>query len=142
MKKCKMYKPCIFTQDYGTYSDEILVVSGITDKKKVFAYLKKIHALVPFSKWILTDWDEFQEKLKKNKGLFCWNTEVSGTVLFLQQCGDAWDFWTTLLHETNHIVFQIAHRKGMKDEMEAQAYLQEYLFNSIRRKLLGLDPLR
>ena len=137
-----MYKPCIFTQDYGTYSDEILVISGITDKKKVFAYLKKIHALVPFAKWILTDWDEFQEKLKKNKGLFCWNNEVSGTVLFLHQCGDAWDFWNTLLHETNHIVFQIAKRKGFETEMEAQAYLQEFLFTSIRRKLLGLDPLR
>ena len=144
MKKPRTYKPCIFTQDYGTYTNEILVMSGISDKKKVFAYLKKIRANVDFTKWVLTDFDELRNRLGKTEsGLFAWNDKVNGTVLFLKQCSDSWDFWEALMHECSHIVHRIAKKKGfLENEVEAQAYLFEYLFRSIRRKLTGLDPLK
>jgi len=41
----------------------------------------------------------------------------------------------TLVHETNHVVYETVRDKGMVNECEAQAYLQEYLFCEIRKKL-------
>ncbi len=136
-------KQTIFIQSYGTYTNEVLVIVGIEDKKKVFKFLKKARVKADMSKWILENFDDWVSALKtKNKGQFCFNDKGDGgTVLMLRQTHDSWEYWEILLHETNHIVHHLAKMRGMTDEMEAQAYLQEFLFHSIRRKLQGVDKI-
>lgn len=135
-------KEIIFTQKYGTYPDQLLVLIGIEDKKKIFAYLKKIKAKVDFSKWVLEDFDNWKESIKeKNMGLFCWNGIVEGTVLVLRPYEDTWEYWECLMHEIHHVVQHLAKTKGMYEELEAQAYLFVFLFRAIRRKLQGKDKI-
>ncbi len=142
IKRTKLIKKTIFVQSYGTYTNEILVIVGIKDKKKVFQYLKKIKAKVDFSKWVLTDFDDWKESVGgKHKGLFCWNEKVNGAVLVLRETDDSWEYWEVLMHECHHIVQHLAKTKGMYDEAEAQAYLFEFLFHSLRRKLQGIDKI-
>lgn len=45
------------------------------------------------------------------------------------------DLYDTLVHETNHMVYDIARHHGFLDECEAQAYLQESLFRELRTRL-------
>ena len=123
----------------------MLVCVGITDKKAVFRYLKKIHAKVEFSKWVLTEFDNWKKDLEeKNIGQLCWHDDLEkqyGLVLMLRPYFDAWDYWQVLIHELNHVVQFLAKKKGFQDEPENQAYLQEHLFRSIRRKLQGTDKI-
>ena len=60
-------------------------------------------------------------------------------LLLLRKVRDDWDYWEILLHETHHITWYLAEGKMFQKEMEAQAYLQEYLFHAIRRKIMGID---
>ena len=62
-------------------------------------------------------------------------------LLLLRPYQDAWEYWETLMDEIQHIVQYLAKCKGMNDEPEAQAYLFEFLFRSIRRKLQGTDKI-
>lgn len=139
----RLLKKALFTQSYGTYTDEILVIVGDITKNELFAYLKKVNAHVNFSKWVLNDFPKWQERIKnQNSGLFCWNNEVSGCVLVLREAYDAWEYWETLMHEVHHIVDDFKNKKGLEKEPEAQAYLFEYLFHSLRRKLMALEPIK
>lgn len=137
----KKRKPLIFVQDFGTYTNEMLVLVGVENKKEVFTYLKRIKAKVDFSKWVLEDFDSWKERIeeKKQKGLFCWNDEVEGTVLLLRPFEDTWEYWEVLLHEIHHAVDYLVKNNLMEKEIEAQAYLFEYLFRSIRRKLQRIE---
>lgn len=136
-------KEIIFVQEYGTYTNQLLVLVGIEDKKKIFDYLKKVKAEAGFSKWVLEDFDGWKEDIKKkNMALFCRNDTVEGTVLVLRSYEDTWEYWECLMHEIHHIVQHLAKIKGMFEEVEAQAYLFEFLFRSIRRKLQGVDKIK
>lgn len=143
----KHVKTRIFVETIDPYESEMLVMVGQTDKKEVYRYLKKIGANVGFTKWVLTDFDDWKEDMKKkNKGQFCWNDNVGGTgkygvVLLLRAFEDSWDYWGVLIHELHHAVQRLASQKGFLNEPENQAYLQEHLFRSIRRKLQGPDPI-
>ena len=138
----KLLKELIFVQDTGVYNDEILVVAGITDKTKVLSFLKRYKADKKFSEWIAQDFDIWIEGIKKeNKASFCFNKDANGIVLILCSPKDTWDYWETLMHEVHHAVFNLSVRKSLIEEMEAQAYLMEYLFRSIRRKLQGVDKI-
>ena len=53
--------------------------------------------------------------VKENKGLFCFNEDVQGSVLYLCKPEDTWDYWTTLMHEIHHIVHFQAKKKMMQD---------------------------
>lgn len=140
MKKRKSKKKSImFVQDLGFYTDEVLVLSGVTDKKEVFKYLKKTKVNVKFAKYVLEEFDSWNEKMKLNLGLYCWGE--FGKVLVLRGIKDDWDYWQTLMHELHHLVTHVSQIKGFQSEMENQAYLFEYLFKSIRRKLQGVDKL-
>jgi hypothetical protein len=142
--KSKLIKDKMFIQSFGTYSDEIFVIIGIHDKRQILKYLKKIKALFPFSKWVLESIDEWNTSLKDtNKGQLCWNDskDTCGCVLMLRTPVDTWDYWEVLMHECHHAVQHIAKRKGFLEEAENQAYLQEFLFHSLRRKLQGVDSV-
>lgn len=71
----------------------------------------------------------------KNKGecQICYPS--SRIVLLLDKLNNDWTYWETLIHELNHIVLYLADQKKFADEMECQAYLQEYLFREIRHKI-------
>jgi hypothetical protein len=136
-----MKKELLFIQKCGHYSNEILVLAGVQDKKTVFRFLKKKKVKKESSKWVLENFDEWNEEMKeKQKGLVCFNTEIKCLVLVLRKPDDSWDYWTSLLHEVHHLVYEISHQKYFVDEGENQAYLFEFLFTEIRRKLMGIDP--
>lgn len=124
----------IFIQDCGIFSAEIVVLVGTT-KKKAIEYCKKHDFRTEVTKQVAAEglWKDF------GVGRFSFNTEAHSLVLLLRYYEDTWQFWETLIHELNHVVYRIADLKTFKDEEEGQAYLQEYLFRSIRRKLMGLE---
>jgi len=135
-------KEIIFVQECGTYTNQILVLIGCQDKNKLFKYLKKIKTKADFAKWVLQDFDNWKEDIKnKNIGQFCYNNQVEGTVLVMQHYEDSWEYWEVLMHEIHHVVQYLAEGKGMLKEIEAQAYLFEFLFRSIRRKIQGVDKI-
>ena len=121
----------IFIQDYGTYDHDILVAAGAT-QKEVVAFTKKHKCKKEFIKWLESDTTMFELSKGKN-GLFCWSE--AGKLLLLKKAKDDWDYWDCLAHEVHHVVHHLAKKNMMEDEMEGQAYLFEYLFRSIRRKL-------
>ena len=141
MKRKRIKKPKIFVQECGSYSNQILVLCGAS-KMETFKFLKKMKAEVGFSKWVLEDYSEWNQTISdRNDGMFCYNTKIknSGTVLVIKPIqGDGdWHYWETLMHEIHHIVFYLSTQKSFKDETENQAYLFDYLFRNIRRKLQG-----
>ena len=138
----KSKKPIIFVQDCGTYSNEILVCAGGTKDDLLF-YVKdkKNKVKKEFAEWLKTD-DKIYRIKETNPALFAWDNSIQGHLLWLGPYDDCWEFWEALLHETAHIVQKIARDKLMSEEDEARAYLQEFLFKSIRRKLQGTDPIK
>lgn len=133
-----MKKKTIFIQDFGSTSDQMLVCVGV-EKIDVLKYCKKVGVKKDFLKMVeYLDW----EWMRKQKGVFHWNDESSGTILFLHTPRDEWEYWECLIHELHHAVHEWGKRKCRNEEMEMLAYQQEYLFRSIRRKLMGLPDER
>jgi len=138
----RLPKELMFIQEYGTYTNQMLVIVGVSDKKKVFRFLKKNRVNVDFSKWVLEDFSDWKENIdKKLEGMFCWKNGVGGVVLILRPPNDSWEYWEVLMHEIHHAVQHLAKQKDMFEELEAQAYLFEHLFRSIRKKLQGIDKI-
>jgi hypothetical protein len=135
MKKPVKIKPITFVQDCGTYSDQILVAIGVP-YSQIIAYTKEIKAKKDAQEWFLKD-----ENLKKgyeiNKGIYAWDNVSEASFLGMEKFKeDSWEMWECLMHEIHHAVHHILiQKKKMVDEVEAQAYLQEYLFRQIRRKI-------
>lgn len=132
----KKTKPLIFIQEIPPYKHEMIVCVGGGYDEIIKWYNKNIKK---DKKWL--KWADYYKKdfnnVKEGKNLgYCLYEETNGwLILFTKEFRDTWGYWDTLLHELNHIVFWIAERKLLKEEMEAQAYLHEYLFREIRRKL-------
>ena len=132
----------MWVENIDPYEHELLVLVGMEDKKALFRFLKKIHALPKFAEWLLKDFDSFVKDLReKNKGQFCWSDTAPGHMLMLRPYQCTWDYWETLIHELHHVVQKVASLKVFLEEKEAQAYLQEHLFHSIRRKLQGIEKI-
>lgn len=126
-----MKKPIIFIQDYGTYAHDILVAAGAT-RKEIIAFSKKNKCKKDFIEWLEKD-ERMFELSKTEKGLFCWSD--AGKLLLLRTVKDDWEYWECVMHEVHHATHHLAKRNMMEDEMEGQAYLFEFLFRSIRKKL-------
>lgn len=56
-------------------------------------------------------------------------------LLIIHKYKDEEEMNEVLVHETNHLASYIATRHGFIEEMEATAYLQEYLFKEIKKGL-------
>ena len=130
----------LFIQDCGTYSNEILVGIGV-NKKEVLVFAKKKRFKKDVIKWIEEDEDIFKIK-ELNKGLFCYNDKAGCSILLLNPYSECWDYWETLIHEISHIVHKITKDKMMLHEDEAKAYLSDFLFRKIRRKIQGVDSIK
>jgi len=135
-RKKRIKKPIIFIQNCGIYNNDIVVSSG-ADKKQIIAWLKKQKNVAKDAiKWIEKE-TEGLERYKINEGTVLYDS--GRFLLLLKPYDDNWEYWEVLIHELHHIVFDIAEIKSFEKETEAQAYLQAYLFNKIRRKLQGLE---
>lgn len=133
----KKSKKSLFIQGHGTYSNETIVAIGSTNAE-ILAYAKRIKAKPDAIKWIET-WVG-NENILSESGWIRYQSEGGWTVMWLRPFNDdCWEYWETLIHELVHLVdFLLGDQKRMKDESEARAYQTEFLFRSIRRKLLKL----
>lgn len=132
-----MKKKMVFIQDCGIFLDEFVVSAGLTtDELKKFAKKKKLGK--EFMKVVFEDCDFIEEKNPKCAHTY-FSTETNAVSLVsLSKFEDSWDYWSSVLHEVVHVVQREEIRKGLQKEDEARAYLTEYLFNNIRRKLSGV----
>ena len=118
----------IFIQDWGTFSNETLVCVN-RDKAQILRYMRQTRIKPELI-------ELFEAKSETDSTAFVWMPSDTGcTLLWLREwAGDPEDL-DTLVHETNHLVYDISRDKGFKDEAEIQAYQQAYLFSGILEKL-------
>ena len=116
----------IFLQDWGTFTNETLVCVAVTEKE-ILQFMKRNN----FRKTLI---EQFERKSAPSAGAnaFVWTPIGTGCTLLWM---DSWlgrrEDVNTLVHETNHLIYDISRDKGFKDEPEIQAYQQEYLFKNI-----------
>jgi len=126
MKKPKFN--AIFIQDWGTFSNETLVCVNV-DKAQILRYMRQTHIKPELI-------DLFETKPETDAVAYVWTPRGTGcTMLWLQGWTGNPEDLDTLVHETNHLVYDISRDKGFKDESEIQAYQQAYLFSGILEKL-------
>jgi len=140
-----MKNPKIFIQQCGSYTNEVLVICGAT-KSETLKFLRKNKAKFEIAKWVLGDFDKWKERVSGvGGGLYCFNDVHHGHVLFLHKVdakgNGSWIFWEAVMHEIHHLVLHISKLKSFQDEWENQAYLFDYLFRNIRRKIQGVDKI-
>ena len=129
MKKKPKFK-ILFFQDWGTFSNETLVCVGAS-KQEILTFMKA-NAVKPE----LIKLFEHKREPKDTSSAFVWTPDDSGcTLLWIRDWTGSPDDLDTLVHETNHLVYEISRDKGFKDEPEIQAYQQAYLFSGILETL-------
>jgi len=137
MKKKKNKKPtkCIFTQSCGIFKNDILVSVG-GSYKDILNYIKK-NAEDWFPKAI-KEKKEIIEELLTAKGFAMMDKSFRGAgIIWIKSYKNRWEDIETLLHELHHMVFMVARQKHFEEEMEAQAFLFENLFQQIRRGIVN-----
>lgn len=122
-------KPFIYIQDVDIYNTDI-IVSVDLDKKTLKRFLDKQKIKKALKKELLEDDNIFQVP----QGMAI-RFESGGYMLLLVDYKDKWEFWETLMHECSHIVDFMAQQRSFVFETEARAYLHEYLFRNIRRRI-------
>lgn len=131
----KTHKKNIFIQDYGIFYNEFVVCTGISaEELKKYAKAEKLNK--NFFKCIFDD-GEYQ---KPEKLMAYTYSNAESNIVYLvsfPDFEDTWDFWNHVLHEVVHVVQANERRSGLFKEDEARAYLTEYLFTNIRRKLMS-----
>lgn len=121
-------KKFAFMQDWGTYSNQTLVVVGM-NKKEIVKHLKKIKAPKDaIASFLVVEESHFHE------AAFVWSN-FGRTVLWLPSWQHTAKNEETLVHEVHHLIFDVMNSKGMADEPEALAYQMEFLFKNIRKNL-------
>jgi hypothetical protein len=122
-------KTLAYIQDWGTYTNETLVVVGMNQKQILAALVRE--GAIPD---IVEAYGYVKPEDYESDG-FIW-TYKGCTVLWLEDWKYDAAHLDTLVHETNHLVYNMmVKRKKMKEEMEAQAYQQAYLFSAILKRL-------
>lgn len=136
-KKAKLSTPIIFIQRTEIFTEEFLVCSG-ADKKTILSFCKRNKLNKQVIEWIEAD-NKIFSLLEGSNAVYCWHDDIRIGLLILGVYEDRWKFWEILIHEICHIVDRVAEHRRMEKEVEAKAYLFEYLFRNIRRKLMGID---
>jgi hypothetical protein len=132
----KMIKKCIFWVEVNLYKHDVLVCVGVTAADA----LKKVKNQEKDYIQFIKDNEGLFDKVLNDKYAYALKNNKTGHILLiLGTPNDTWDYWELVLHETCHIVQYITELKMLEGEIEAQAYLHEYLFRTIRRKLSGHD---
>jgi hypothetical protein len=130
----------VFLQKWGTFSNETMVCVGVT-KSEILADMKRLKVKPELI-------EAFTRKVggMESKAAFVWTPPGTGaTLLWMDSWSNVAEDMCTLVHETNHLIYDISRDKGFRDEPEIQAYQQEYLFRGIiaelqkrRKKFLGV----
>ena len=137
MKKTKRKpakpKTLAYIQDWGTYTNETMVVVGLSHKE-ILAALKRLKA----APYVIEQYDTDTADHDYSGGYgFVWNAG-GRTLLWLEDWKYDAEHLKTLVHETNHLIYLVlVKNKGFEKEMEAQAYQQQYLFSAILKRLNG-----
>jgi hypothetical protein len=120
----------MFFQSWGTFTNETLVAVGVT-KKELITFLKRRKA-----KPELIERLDHKLVIPPGSTAFVWTSPDTGcTLLWMDSFNNVYEDMCTLVHETNHLVYDIARDKGFQNEPEVQAYQQEYLFRHIVAEL-------
>lgn len=136
-KLLKLPKKACFWITLNPYKHDTLVCVGVTQKE---ALAKIRHQSKDYINFINEKGYLFDNVLNGSAhGYAIKNVKSGHTVLIIGTPRDDWDYWEMVLHETHHIVQFITELKMLEGEIEAQAYLHEYLFRAIRRKICGYD---
>lgn len=131
----KTHKKNIFIQDSGIFYNEFVVCTGISaEELKKYAKAEKLNK--NFFKVIFDD-GEYQKP--EQRMAYTYSNAKSNIVYLVSfpDFEDTWDFWRYVLHEVVHVVQANERKHGLFEEDEARAYLTEYLFTNIRRKLMS-----
>jgi hypothetical protein len=128
-------------QSTHQWRKDIFVSTGLSAKemvRKVKTYKPKKY-VIDFLEEREKEWHEIIEK-----GCAFVAMEGSHGCFFirLREYEDTWEFWGTLVHELSHLLDMISEHQAWEKESEARAYLHEYLFQQIRRKLQGNLPYK
>ena len=122
----------IFIQDWGTYLDKTLVVVN-SEFKDVVSFCKS-------NKIYHRDMKKMLKILKEEMASDCKGSLIESdekrTLLYIRKFDYSWESYSIILHEIHHEVYLWAKKNCMENEMEAQAYQFEYLFNEINKKLI------
>ena len=80
---------------------------------------------------------DFFDRVSEGKqlGYAICHSEKNYLIMILQKYKDDWSYWECLVHELSHILDWIVEWKMLQGESEARAYLHEWLFREIRRKI-------
>jgi hypothetical protein len=132
MKKPKSKTPTfktIFFQKWGTFSNETMICIAM-QRPEIISFMKRAKV----KKELIEKFEKIGPK--PGAAAFVWTPPGTGCTLlwmggFANDDEDIFD----LVHETNHLVFDIARDKGFRDEAEINAYQQEFLFKNILKEL-------
>lgn len=128
MKKVKpQFKYC-YVQSWGTYANQTFVVVNMT-KAEIVSAMKKRRLDAEAI-------DAFARIASKFGGDALVWTYDGKTLLWFRGWNNGLEDLGNLTHETNHLIYDVLVKdKGFKDEPEAMAYQQEFLFMAIAKKL-------
>jgi hypothetical protein len=129
MKKTKQPFSAIFFQQWETFTNETLVCVGVS-KEEILQFMKR-------SK-VKDDLIDLFNKVGPQPGVsgFVWTPKNTGcTLLWLDSFNGRERDMFTLIHETNHLIYDISRDKGYVNEPELQAHQQEFLFKQIWHEL-------
>lgn len=119
-----------FLQDWGTFRNETFVVVGM-GRLEILLAMKRQNfrddAIKAFE-------NEFRPRDNDPADAFIWTYEGVSLLWFRDWKIDL-EHYGNLVHETNHLVFEMSRDGGYRDELEANAYQQQYLWLNIIRKM-------
>jgi len=122
----------IFLQDWGPFHTDTLVVVGMSNKEIVRWLIR--HANSKGIEHAIADF-KVTGRPRPEEEAFVYNFEGKSIMWLGWDWKGGMDDLCNLVHETNHLLFNAVRSKGMIEECEAQAYMQEWLFQEISRKL-------
>jgi len=126
----------IFVQDCSIFKNDILVVVGLSCDD-ILRYSRKIA-----KKYIIDVLEENKNEITKlinnsHLGFYYYEDLNGASILWLRKYNkNDWQDLECLMHELYHAVDFISDQKGFEKEIEAKAFLFEWLFRQIRIKLL------
>src|SRR3990167_4195246 len=145
MKKRKDHtflKNFCFLQNWHVYPNDTLVCIGMT-KPEIVAFIRdKEKGKEKWKTGVAEDFENTKTPIG-DKGYFWYPDEAAQSILIINEWDGSWDNFETLIHELHHAVhIMLGEKRGMAGEVEALAYAQEYLFRSIRKKILKKQTKR
>lgn len=140
----KSLKPlkCAFIQEWGPYKSETVIAVGLSDAETA-AWMRKEKLFKSFIEAFEKAVVEDDPTGELTQAYFWKDPGTGGSVLVIRKAERVpgndeitWEFYDNLLHELHHATyFILGVGRNMRTEYEALAYMTEWLFREIRRKV-------